>query len=237
MTDNDVALRKSYDLFKNRISGKDFQERLNSMGESEKESDVLKWNFIRSCKLFRYACDCEKVSLNVSTLLLCCSVEAISSNHPSTIVFKNWLIKNKVKELSNKDRVEIERNLNQFYDEYCSNEDSREGASFNFKKFLSQYCPEDLKRKEVIIELIKKDNHDIEEKQLDFEDVLYYIYSQYRSNFVHRGIARVQTPEESEIYLFLADVYKKKDVQVEFDHNWFKAVVFESLFNYLPVKQ
>lgn len=234
--DNNVekTIERACNLFDERISKKDFQNKLDCLDTDKiREMDKkLKWRFIRSCEAFRYAKICETISFNISTLLLCISIEALS-DPKSSLIFKDWIIKYKLKDLGNLQKGKLRNKINQLYEDYIQNENSRGGAIFNFKNFLLTYCPSNLRKVKIISE--------IGGRQFEFDEVLTFIYEKYRSRFAHEALKRIMEFENCTHPLLLnapiLDVYKNKEIEDNFDYNWFKSVVLESLFNYLNQEQ
>jgi hypothetical protein len=221
-------INKAYKIFKDKIKKEDFNISLDALGES-------KWNFVRACLLIIDAIRCRKINTNITVSLLCSAVECISSNKPQTILFKDWLICNKISTLSKKTDKELKELINKSYNEYVETEDEREGARYNFRKFLIDYCSEELKNSEIMKE-IKEENGEIKEEKLTFEDTIDYIYAKYRSFFIHRGIGRVPTENDLKNYNLgniLLDKFNNKIIRIEFNIEWFINVVKSSLLSFL----
>ena len=126
-----------YPIFSKLISKDDFF-RIVSSFEIDEQKKIL-----RACLMNRANC-CIRCDRNVSIALLCSTVETVSSG--ANIIFKDWLIQHKLNELSNKTENQLETMLNRAYQDYVDSETNREGISFNFRKFLIDYCPEELKK-------------------------------------------------------------------------------------------
>jgi len=142
-------------------------------------------------------------------------------------------------ELSGRSEAEIRDILNRCYQEYVEHEINREGIFYNFKRFLLENCPEDLRQASITILRQNRPS-----RQATFEESLYYIYSRFRSLFLHRGLGRATTrppPPDLEDGHFLGTIFGDWDrrrriawsVRVEQVVEWFENVVRESLFHFL----
>ena len=232
------AIKTIVEIFDNRTS---FDSALNSF---EKLGD-WKWRFARACSLYQAAIrcrDCEhnvELKQDIEIVLLCSSIEAMSVVQ-SYIIFKNWLIHKKLQDLSMKKEGEIRKALNCAYQEYVDTEPDRAGASYNFRKFLTENYPQEFW--ESPIEIYNKQLK--ENRQATFEESINYIYAMFRSFFIHRGIGRatVLIPKGFENATCLGfdtlDLYRGKGYTIH-SHSivsWFENVVKESLWFYLNRK-
>lgn len=238
MNEEQAILKKSWEIFKDHITEEKFNTTLSKFEEKEK------WNFIRGCLSYLSAIRFTDLDNNIRNLLLCISIESISNNEAKTISFKDWLIKSKLTDLSNKTPIELKDKLNNLFQEYLQVEE-REGCFYNFKKFLNKYCSERLKKQEIFSKPDFK-NFDKDKEFFDFDFAIGYMYSQFRSLFAHRGIGRIETSkslglmEEDTIMIAdsMLDKYNGEYVHVNMLDvlNWFDKVVFASLLNYLMEK-
>lgn len=198
--------------------------------------------FARACLLYQSAIRCGRCKHNIELkqdieiALLCSSIEAMTESR-SYIIFKDWLIQRKLPDFSMKKEREIQRNLNLAYQEYIRTEPNREGAFYNFRKFLTENCPEELREGPVAIY-----DDEIEDfLQATFEESIDYIYARFRSLFLHRGIGEATyiTPKGLEnavcIGAHLLGSYKNKGYRIDSISvvMWFENVVKESLWRYL----
>jgi len=222
------SVKIAYQLFSERLEKEKFLQLLNALGD-------LKWNFIRACFLFQQAMKCKNCEQNVALAILCSAVESISSSQP-TKIFKDWLIENKLEELSNKSKEEVRKILNRAYQEYINSVIDREGAFYNFMKFLLENCPEKLRRAPIDIY-----RNTVGFVQASFEDSLRFTYDRFRSLFLHRGIGRASLdlpPKLKGAHLMFArllDKHRRKVYSTDLIKllNWFESVVKESLFQFL----
>jgi hypothetical protein len=136
---NEEYMRQCYTLFQNKISLEGFSEMFSSLGDEEHMG-----RFIRSCYMYRKAVNLRSSEPDISMALLCTAVE---STHPSStsLIFKDWLIRRKLEVLQDKSAAEIRTALNDSYQEYVNSETEREGAMYNFRRFLLEHCPSRLR--------------------------------------------------------------------------------------------
>lgn len=228
------AMRRITQIFDKRVTPEDSLRLFEQLGGE-------KWSFARACKLYENAIRCGSCKQNlelkhdIEIALLCSSIEAIYGVSHYTI-FKDWLINRKLQNLSSRNEDELQRVLNQAYQEYVDTEPYREGAFHNFRKFLTENCPEE-KRKSPI-ELYDKTEG---RRQATFEESIKYIYARFRSLFLHTGVGRATSipPKGLENAAFigsdLLDLYRKKGYVINLLSvvAWFENVVRESLWHYL----
>jgi hypothetical protein len=110
--------------------------------------------------------------------------------------------------------------------------DSSKGSHFNFKKFYVDYCPSSLRTPPVKCYLGASSYGDA-----SFEEALDYIYSRFRSYFVHQGIGRLELPPTG-VNLVGGDLWDKfHDKIYVIDTlnvlNWFARITGESLYKFL----
>lgn len=230
------AINRIIQIFDNKLTFEKALELFEKLGKK-------KWPFARACILFQSAIRCGKCQNNpefkqdIEVALLCSSIEAVTESH-SSITFKDWLIQKKLKEISMKDdEKQLARCLNQAYQEYIDSEPEREGAFHNFREFLFENCPNSIQKAPISV-------YDTEKKDFipaHFKESLGYVYSKYRSFFLHRGIGRAtnHVPKGFEggtmIWDHLIDSYRKKGYKIDKTSfvNWFENIVKESLWNFL----
>lgn len=201
-----------------------------------------KWSFAKACLLYQSAITCGRCNRNpelrqdIEIALLCSSIEAMTETR-SYVIFKDWLIQRKLQDFSMKKEKEIQSSLNRTYQEYVDTEPDREGAFYNFRKFLSENCPRNLKEAPIAI----YDDKSKDFRQATFEESINYIYAKFRSIFLHRGIGRATyiAPKglENAICLgnHLLNSYRKKGYRIDsrLVVMWFEKVVKESLWHYM----
>jgi hypothetical protein len=218
-----------YPIFSKLISEDEFLRITSSLGIYEQKK------FIRACLMYNRANGCIRCDGNVSIALLCSTVETVSSG--ANIIFKDWIVRHKLNELSDKTEKQLKTLLNRAYHEYLDSETNREGISFNFREFLKNYCPEELKKPP--IEMLNGDC-DL------FNIAIRAIYSNFRSLYLHEAIDYLSPRDTpiidketgSPIKLisdFLILEVGSKVVNVKLNHltGWFSNVVKHSLFQYL----
>jgi len=222
-------------IFEERVS---FEKALKLFEKLENE----KWPFARACLLYQSAITCGGCNRNIELkqdieiALLCSSIEAMVEAR-SYIIFKDWLIQRKLQDFSMKKEEEIQRNLNRAYQEYVDTEPYREGAFYNFRKFLTENCLKKLRKGPIEIYDDKRKDF----RQATFEESINYIYARFRSVFLHRGIGEATyiPPKGFEnaicLGVHLLNSYKKKGYRIDYRSvvMWFQNVVKESLWNYL----
>lgn len=226
-------LKKGYRTFADLILEKDFFEKVNRFEHEEVK------NFLRASLMYQKATRCISCDKDICIALLCSAIEAISGG--GNVVFKDWLINNKLSELNNKNEQQLRRILNRAFEEYVSLEGNREGISYNFRKFLTNYCPKKLRNPP--IEIYKGTG--------DFFDVaLRVIYSNFRCLYLHEAIGYASTVDEPYIDKETGDPIKligcpllmkvgSNFVSIELTKisYWFTEVVKSSLFQYLIAKR
>lgn len=232
------AVERISQIFDNRVSFEDALDLFEKLGSK-------KWHFVRACILYEIASNCKTCERNkelkqdIQIAFLCSSVEAISGTRAYTI-FKDWLISEKLRDLSMKRERQVQRVLNRAYQEYLDTEPYREGAFYNFRKFLTENCPKELRKGpiEIFDDKIRKN------RQATFEESINYVYAKFRSLFIHRGLGRatVHVPKDLENAICLGfdilDVYRGKGYTIDSMSVsiWFENVVKESLWHHLVHK-
>ena len=230
-----VVINRITQIFDGRVSFKNVLRLFEKLGNE-------KLPFARACLLYQSAITCGGCKRNVELkqdieiALLCSSIEAMSEAR-SYVIFKDWLIQKKLRDFSMKKEGEIQRSLNHAYQEYVDTEPDREGAFHNFRKFLTENCPEELREGPVAI----YDDKIKDFLQATFEESIDYIYARFRSMFLHRGIGEATyiTPRGFEnavcVGAHLLGSYKKKGYRIDSISVviWFENVVKESLWHYL----
>lgn len=208
-----------------------------------------KGNAFRSIEAITQSHRCSGCNPNIAMVLLCTSAEAFYPERRQ-VIFKEWIVKNKLGSLSNKTESELKKILDSLYEDYLEVQD-REGASYNFKCFYIDNCPPDLKS-DIPIEIIKKDSNDkrgFTTEWATFEEALGIVYSRYRSKYVHEGLGYLfsvedieETKDEEdidpEILLgapMLDRLKKNKYYRLNLNslYPWFDKIACRSLCNYL----
>jgi len=191
--------------------------------------------FGRASFMYQRALKCKSCDPDISIALLCSAVETVSGG--TSVIFKDWLLNNKLGELVNKSESQIAECLNRAYQEYLSAEENREGIAYNFRKFLNDYCPESLKKPPIKVYKGQGNPFDIAVRGM---------YSRFRSLFLHAGIGyagitnQPYIDEETgePVHMIAIPLLLKVDgkyVSVELTKitDWFAEVVRQSLFQYL----
>jgi len=224
-----------YRTFSEMVSKEDFDKHLGSM----KQNDILR--FLDASLIYQQAMKCRACNSDITITLLCSAIEAVSAAEKS-IIFKNWLMDKRLKDLANKDEKQVKEILNQAYESFMSSEENREGISYNFRRFLLRYCPEELRNPPLRILSGKGDV---------FEIAVRAIYSNFRSLYLHRGIGTAGFADKpiidrASVHIDMTGIplprLLKADgniVCVELTRvtDWFAVVVKGSLFRYLTSKK
>lgn len=232
------AVTRALEIFNTELS-------FEQVTEMFRKLENKKWPFARACIILQSALRCGECESNtefkhdIEIALLCSSVETLTESH-SQLTFKDWLIQNKLEYLVIKNEKELTRSLNQAYQEYVDSEPEREGAFYNFRNFLSENCPIELRKTPITV-------YDEEKKDFipaSFQESTDYVYAKFRSFFLHRGIGRatLHPPKGFENTLmyeeFLADSYRKRAYRFNKRNliRWFENVIKESLMQFLLKK-
>lgn len=223
------VMKDCYKVYSGILSEEDFNKFFGLL-QKEKQLD-----FARASLMYQRATECRSCDPEVCIALLCSAVEAISGG--GDIIFKDWLLKNKLNTITNKDEGQLRDSLNQAYQDYLNSEEKREGITYNFRKFLTTYCPERLKNPPITV---YKGEGEL------FEIALKGLYSRFRSLFLHEGIGYAGTVNEfrideetgEEAIIIAVPLLLKvngKPVSMELTEitDWFANVVKESLIRYL----
>jgi len=128
-----------------------------------------------------------------------------------------------------KNKREIKGDLESAHEEWLK-QPNREGASHNFRQFLLDNCPKELRTPPI---------EDSKGQHISFEEALKYIYAEFRSLFLHEGLsyASYKVPNKA-IHTEVKHVKIVKGKLLYFFDlikivPWFSTVVKESLYNYL----
>jgi len=211
------------------LSEKDFNKSFNFLKKKEKKI------FGRTSLMYQKAMRCKTCDSDICIALLCSTIEVLSGG--KSIIFKDWLLKNRLSELTGKSPAQVKTALNRAYEDYLMSEEEREGISYNFRMFLSKYCPENLKNPPIKVYKGKGEPFDV---------ALRGLYSRFRSFFLHRGIGYAGSVDEPYIdketgeaihmiaMPLLMKVDNSKIVSFELTRltDWFAQVVKQSLFHY-----
>jgi hypothetical protein len=220
----DVNAREYHPLFENRIEYEEFVGRLRVLNEDELG------RFVRACHVYRKARNLGTIEPDVSMALLCPSIESTHSA-TSSILFSDWLIRDRLGDLENRPRSELRSILNRLYREYVDSEPEREGASYNFRRFLLRHCPENLRAPPMTV-FPRGESP----RNANFGEGLGYVYSKFRSLFLHEGKGRLETSpsDRTVVYSDLADVYRGTGYTIDMLSvlRWFSTVVLESLWSW-----
>jgi len=221
-------MNNSYIAFKEKISEKDYNTFFTAFSSDEERK-----HFARASFMLQRATKCVKCDSDIAIALLCSSIEAISEG--KSIVFKDWLINQSLKDLINKEERQLKTELNRSYDAFLKS-DEREGIAFNFWQFIAKYCPAELRKPPVKVYKGEGNPFDITVKGL---------YSRFRSLFLHEGIGfasvadeKYEDEEGEEIKMIAIPLLLRMGnayVSVELTQikPWFYEVVANSLLRYL----
>jgi len=104
----------------------------------------------------------------------------------------------------------------------------------NFREFYLRYCPADKRGSPI---KYYRPGKRLPPQPASFDKALDFIYSKFRSLYVHEGIGRLETPPE-DITLFkdtLLDAYKGKIYIIDKEKilEWFADITLESLHCFL----
>lgn len=222
-------VNEGYKAFEGMISKEEFVKHIQRLDGEEMR------NFLRASLMYQRATKCRGCDSDVQIVLLCSSVEVVSSG--KNVIFKDWLIHNSLGCLSNRDERDIEKALNKEYERYTSSEENREGISYNFRRFLLEYCPSELRNPPIIVYRGKGDR---------FEVAVRAIYSNFRSLYLHEGKGYAseadkpyvdkETGEPATILgipLLLKSNGNILSIELTEITQWFGDVVKNSIFQYL----
>jgi hypothetical protein len=220
-----------YRIFSEMLSKDDFLALFESLSKEDKKS------LAKASLMQQRAVRCKTCDPDVCMALLCSAVETVSGGKSTT--FKDWVLTNKLDELTNRNEKQVRDSLNKAYKNYVYNEENREGITYNFRKFLTTFCPNELKIPPVEI---YRGNGD------SFEITLRAIYSKFRCLFLHEGtgypgivnepLIDEETGEEgfdlgTPLLTYLDDKKYVVSIKLHEITIWFEDVVRKSLLNYL----
>jgi hypothetical protein len=209
-----------YPMFSDKLSQDDFVSRIEGINWED-------GSFIRASSLFLLSQKCLQCERTLALSLLCSSIEAMTPKE-SQIDFFSWLMKNKLDEFVMKNKSEIKGTLDLAHSEWLE-QPQREGAFHNFKQFLLDYCPEELKTTPPI--------ENSKEDKLSFGLVLEQIYGKFRTLFFHEGLSYASYDTANVANYSISHVILVKNHLYFIDLKeivpWFSRVVKESLYCYL----
>jgi hypothetical protein len=216
-------IRIAHLVFEARIDFESFSRRFRTL-TVPKQARIL-----RACNLYEKTTRQSPRDADVAMALLCSAVES-TQDSSAIMIFKDWIVRNNLQALEMKNATELRGLLNALYREYLTAED-REGASYNFRRFLMNHCPAQLQSPP-----IQTSPRGGTLRQATFEESIRYIYSRFRSLFMHEGIGRLERRDSSTtiIYSGLADTYNGNSYSMDMREilEWFSEVVAESLWNF-----
>lgn len=221
--------KDAYKAFSGMLTEDEFNKLFDSLEKGNRK------DFGRSSLMYQRAIRCKACDSDVCIALLCSAVEALSGGR--IVIFRDWLLSNKLNEFANKNEAQIRKSLNRAYEEYLRSEKQREGIAYNFRMFLATYCPDELRNPP--IEIYKG-------KGKPFDVALRGLYSRFRSFFLHEGIGYASIAEKpyideetgEAIRMIAIPLLMKVDTRyVSFEltelTDWFAQVVKTSLLQYL----
>lgn len=226
--------KEIYPIYSAQLSEDDLREKISTLDEEERG------RFLRASNALQQSSKCEKCDQNISMLLLCIAVEAM--NPRSQLLFKDYLIRACLQKLEMKSSNNLKKTLNRLYNEFVKVPE-REGVSHNFIRFLEDYCPSSLQDSPIII--MRLSDKPITRRPASFSESLSFIYSEFRSLYLHEGLGRLLSSEELEElhsrFGVLGGSYqwtRKSDEEYYNIHNeavleWFSKVVKCTLINWL----
>ena len=207
-----------YAVFSDRLSKDDFISRIERINWEE-------GSFLRASSLFMLSQKCIQCERTLALALLCSSIEAMTPKDKQ-VDFYSWLVKNKLGKLTMKNEREIKENLELARDEWLKQPD-REGAFHNFKQFLLDNCPKDLRIPPF---------EDYRQNNMSFEEALKNIYGEFRSLFIHEGISYASyNISDTMVFVKHVLIVGKHLYFIDLKElvPWFSIIVKESLYTYL----
>ena len=221
--------KDTYKTFSEMLTEEEFNKLFNSLEKGNRK------DFGRASLMYQRAIRCKSCDSDVCIALLCSAVEALSGG--KNIIFKDWLLSNKLGEFAKKPEAQVRKSLNRAFEEYLQSERLREGIAYNFRTFLVEYCPHELRNPPIKVYKGKGNPFDI---------ALRGLYSRFRSFFLHEGIGyagiadKPYIDEETgeAIRMIAIPLLTKVDRRyVSFEltelTDWFAKVVKTSLLQYL----
>jgi len=210
---------KIYPVFKDRMSQNDFLSQIKNINWED-------GSFLRASSLLMLSQKCMRCERTLTMALLCSAIEAMTPKGKQ-ILFVDWLLKNKLDTMAMKNKNELGKAIKSAYKDFLQKPD-REGAFYNFKQFLLNNCPEELRTPP-----IEKANMSI-----SFEEALGYIYGMFRSLFLHEGLSYASYEVPNKVaHIEVKHIKIINGKLLLFDLikilPWFSNVVKESLYNYL----
>jgi hypothetical protein len=214
---------KVYPVFKDRMSQKDFKSHIKNINWED-------GSFLRASSLLMLSQKCAKCERTLAMALLCSAIEAMTPKGKQ-VPFADWLLKNKLDTMAMKNENELRKAIKSAYQDFLKKPD-REGAFYNFKQFLLNNCPEELRTPP--IEKAKTN--------ISFEKALGYIYGEFRSLFLHEGLSYASYKVPNKFVHIEVKHIKIVNGKLLFFNlikilPWFSNVVKESLCNYLIKNQ
>lgn len=210
-----------------QLTPSDFLSHIVGLGEDGE-------NLLRATLGFEQSQKCVKCEPTVAMAILCSAIEAMTPKRKQ-VSFVPWLLKNRLNELEMKSRNELKEAIESASKDFLEIP-HREGAFYNFRQFLLENCPKNLR-----VGPFKM----IDDSCLPFEEALSFIYDEFRSEFIHEAIPTVSSENLSKKenkyrqieYLggFYSSKKGRKWMQLKPSEIliWFSQVVKESLYHYL----
>lgn len=228
-TDYEEYLISISQIFIDKLSTEDFLILIKNL---KKEHEYA---FTRACDAFLQSRKCANCEPNIALVLLCTAVEAVSQT-TRKYPFKDWIIKYKLNTLENKNQVNIKKEIENAWEEYLKHPE-RAGALYNFKRFLLDNHPKIYKESP-----IKISNKKIKRpRSATFEESIDYIYSKFRSYYVHEAVRKIikrsEMPKKvlNAKQVYILEVYKKHYYHIDIEKllKWFTNIINKSLYSYL----
>ncbi len=221
-------IKSSYEAIGKRIPEEEFNKLFAALEKTGQKS------FARACFMYQRAMKCRGCDSDIAIALMCSSIESVSGG--KTVIFKDWLLKQDLTNITKQDEKHVRAFINKAYDDYMLSDD-RDGISYNFMKFMLKYCPKELRTPPIIVYKGAGD---------PFNILVRGLYSNFRSLFLHGGIGYASLVDKpyiddetgEPITMIAIPLLLKmggKVVSVELTKlvPWFSEVVLCSLVNYL----
>ena len=220
---------KIYPVFKDRMSQDDFISQIRTI-------DWEDGSFLRASSLFMLSQKCAEFERTLAMALLCSAIEAMT---PKTkqVQFHVWLIKNRLDELTLKEKNELEKAIQSAYKEFLK-EPEREGAFHNFKQFLLDNCPKEFRMSPIKVGKKIPNHLTFPKEQAPFEEALSCVYYKFRCSFLHEGFSiafNLALSKATHCEAFGIETSNGKRYLIDTIRvlPWFSNVVKESLYYFL----
>jgi hypothetical protein len=129
-------IKSSYEAIGKRIPEEEFNKLFAALEKTGQKS------FARACFMYQRAMKCRGCDSDIAIALMCSSIESVSGG--KTVIFKDWLLKQDLTNITKQDEKHVRAFINKAYDDYMLSDD-RDGYFLQFYEVHAKVLPKRIK--------------------------------------------------------------------------------------------